>query len=144
MAYSNGVTPMRLRSRISCAGPLVSVTKVVNVNGYILGPFHTSRIPSMERVYFVLFQIKQCSTHFWFLRQLMSYNNIISRLTPNPTLVFLPYNPVNTSLLSYRPFSSSCSRLTLHRHYSDAIMSTMASQMTSVSVVYSTVCSGAD
>ena len=31
-----------------------------------------------------------------------------------------------------------------HRHYNDVIMSTMASQITSVSIVYSTVCSGAD
>ena len=29
-------------------------------------------------------------------------------------------------------------------HYSDAIMSVMASQITGVSIVYSTVCSGAD
>ena len=32
----------------------------------------------------------------------------------------------------------------LHWHYSDDIMNTMASQITSVSIVYSTVCSGVD
>ena len=34
------------------AGPLVSVTKVVNVNNDLLAPFLTSRPPSMERVLF--------------------------------------------------------------------------------------------
>ena len=32
----------------------------------------------------------------------------------------------------------------LRSHYSDVIMSTMACQITGVSIVYSTVCSGAD
>ena len=32
----------------------------------------------------------------------------------------------------------------LEKHYSDVIMSAMTSQITSVSIVYSTVCSGAD
>ena len=37
-----------------------------------------------------------------------------------------------------------CRSVNSRKHYSDVLMSAMASQITSVSIVYSTVCSGAD
>ena len=44
----------------------------------------------------------------------------------------------------HNSFISCVISLSLHYHYSDAIMSMMESQFTGVSIVYSTICSGAD
>ena len=38
----------------------------------------------------------------------------------------------------------SCPLCVIHRHYSEVIKSAMVSQITGVSIVYSTICSGAD
>ena len=46
--------------------------------------------------------------------------------------------------LSHGPYSIDACRARVSHHYTDVIMTTMASQITSLTVVYSTVYSGAD
>ena len=59
----------------------------------------------------------------------------------------LPLYIENTTLpVSYHPASSitACSRMKVNMHYNHVIMGVMASQITSLTIVYSTVYSGAD
>ena len=56
-------------------------------------------------------------------------------------------NPINMPFCetsSLGPTSFLSRPLVTKRHYTDVIMSAMTSEITSVSIVYSTVCSGAD
>ena len=56
----------------------------------------------------------------------------------------LPLKPASGATLLNNSFAPHIASLKLEMHYSDVIMSALASQITGVSIVYSTVRSGAD
>ena len=69
------------------------------------------------------------------LHKLNLYNTIMMGL---PIIIIIPRNMLMFTLIKDNNLPTS------YRHYNDFIMSAMASQITSVSMVRSTVCSGAD